>query len=164
MNDLSAVISGWDATWLFLLKAFIVTCLFVSPLADLLTESYWLLVAKIGIVLAVVLLWKPLIRLILLVPSLRWRLYPSCGISNGFLAKDRRAECRTNEISEISLIRIDSPGALVWTANRLSFTFPPVARSEPEFHARIQMDGIRRAFGGAHHPTPHSSKACFVLC
>jgi hypothetical protein len=52
MDKLATVISGWGAVAFFLFQAFVVASLFVSPLADLVTKSYWLLATKVGVVLA----------------------------------------------------------------------------------------------------------------
>ena len=56
MNDIATVASGLDGLLLCLLMVLAPLCLFVSPLADLLTKSYWLLLAKFTVAAAGVML------------------------------------------------------------------------------------------------------------
>ena len=52
MNVLATVVSGLDGILLCLLTILAPLCLFASPLADLLTKSYWLLLAKLTVAIA----------------------------------------------------------------------------------------------------------------
>ena len=47
MNDLATVTSGWGEIAFPILAVLLPICLFLSPLADLITNSYWLLALKV---------------------------------------------------------------------------------------------------------------------